>query len=446
MPSPAKRGRQGDEASANAPDSSSAEGMSTNAPQAGSSLPGGTGSDVMATIIKNPVQKPTTMCFQKSFQVYTAGFQFRPFTDGFLPGLLSPMTKDNVQLMTTPLAVINPNNIKWYLTPVEWDQLPAWTVAKSCSFKVTPLGYRLPFATNEASSSFANSQTLVQIGHSIGINNRMNMAEGAYTADPADLTLPTAMATPTDLDLMLYGLDGSIGCNVGIPRHLNNYTVTILPLGEATPNLLQMYSIQNVNDCKGTPIINYSYDFKMGLLKKAPQSGTVTAGNLQQYAMESACKLPMHMNNQYYFSRTQDGATTRANVNYFGTYGTVAALNNQFTKNAPIEKAPMMGRQMTSVNNTEHPSLIHFGVLPVQSNAALSPTPVFANVVVQWQVECELTVEISNPMVAPNLYAPYLNFFDPNENRVNIAYFNPNVPALFMSNRRVATGGEPYDI
>ena len=46
----------------------------------------------------------------------------------------------------------------------------------TCPIKVTPLGYRLPFATNETDSTYTNSQTLIQIGYGIGINNQMNCA------------------------------------------------------------------------------------------------------------------------------------------------------------------------------------------------------------------------------------------------------------------------------
>ena len=34
--------------------------------------------------------------------------------------------------------------------------------------------------------------------------------------------------------------------------------------------LTNFLNIQNVNDCKGTPLINYRYDFKNGLIKYSP--------------------------------------------------------------------------------------------------------------------------------------------------------------------------------
>ena len=138
--------------------------------------------------------------------------------------------------------------------------------------KVTPLGYRLPFATNDASSGYANAQTLVQIAHGVGLEHSFPVAMMSYTAADTDLTKVTgitdAFATSTRVHTMLYGTgaDAAIPAAYGVPRHNNSYAVVVSPDKDEKILLDQFYTIQNINDIKGTPIINYSYETKNGIL------------------------------------------------------------------------------------------------------------------------------------------------------------------------------------
>lgn len=58
--------------------------------------------------------------------------------------------------------------------------------------------------------------------------------------------------------------------------------------------------------------------------------------------------------------------------------------------NSPIEKAPYMSRQFGQSLTPDHAPLLHFGVMPVQSNPVNAPKATFANVAMIWEIETEL--------------------------------------------------------
>lgn len=433
------------------------EGIMDIHPQAGSSLPGGTGADVSATVITGSASRNTQnkTTFKKCFQFYTGAFQFTHLTNAQLVatdtttnfGSLYSSTTGAIgvartSFTATPLAIINPNCLPYYMDLAEFGNLPNYAYATQARIKVTPLGYRLPFATNEADSSFANSQTLVQICHAVGLNNQMNMFELSYIADPTDLTLVTGVNQILNLPDILYGQLGTIGANIGVPRHLNRYTILeCVSEGIAgavdnhgTPNLLQMMKVQNVNDCKGTPIINYKYNFKNGLLQKDADTPT------QYTNMNTATEIDNGMNNAMFTTRRHTGSSGVIIYNVEGD--STNGLTFQWEQ--IIDKAPYLTNQQQHQMTPDQPPLVHFGCMPVQSNAALAATPTFANAVIQWQVEFELDVHFHFNYIHPFNEIPYLMQFDPSMGNDRGGLFNNNIRTrsnagcAYISNRRVA--------
>lgn len=201
--------------------------------------------------------------------------------------------------------------------------------------------------------------------------------------------------------------------NIGIPRHLNWYWVhTWLPNGQAgaasnnnSPNFLQMIDIVNVNDVKGTPLINYSYDYQEGYLK-FPESGSNhykggipgLAGGLFSSQSSSRRYLP-------------DG-NPAASVQI---YDSQSYLNVQPTAGPPfipdydsrIEKsAYFRGQRFNAQDPTAVPH-INIACMPVQSNAPLSATPTFASAVIQWEVSCEIDIEQCYDYMLPQGAIPW---------------------------------------
>lgn len=400
-------------------------------PQDGGGVPGGTGASQVATIIKNP--RPQNYCntYKKTWQLYTAGFQFERLANA------SCINHDwwyaSTSWYSTPLAVLDPNFLPYFLNKYEFDQLALMSFAKSCRIKITPLGYRLPFATNEAASSYANAQTLVQLCHGIGLNKQVNIQVAGYSVDK-DLTTPTGTVDVTAdkmLD-MLYGSGASIGAVMGVPRFLNQYTTVISRVGSGqNPNINQMINIENVNDVKGTPIIDYSYSFKNGMLKNCQSYSPVRA---QLNADKTKNFVPLTGFEQH--------------DNYCEGYGTWTQYPTEdniidLGYTSPVEKAYWFTRQKGQDLTSDFPPLVHFGCMPVQSNAALSPAATFADVVIQWKIECEMDVETSLTSIFPDDIYPYTSAYDPDFRYFALADCQFTGSANYCAGRRVTQSLHP---
>lgn len=439
---------------------SSTDGTNNN-PQAGSGLPGGTGADVMATIIKNPHLPNSMFAFKKTWQFYTGAFQFATtpavlFFDATTNPAFNALSPDT-QVLITPLAALDPGMLPLYMSPYEYSQLPAFTHAKACRIKVTPLGYRLPFQTNEAAAGYANSQTLVQIAHSVGLNTMYDITATTYSIDPANPTVVTKTdSVEDDYVSKLYGNPDAaagriIGANVGVPVHLNLYTGILscrdksgaLTAGE-TVNLIDNMQIQNVNDTKGVPIINFQHEFKNGLLNVPNQVidsqrrkyiGTTPAPGTNVWAEASEGV------NQTAFS-TYNSFPNPSKPAGFGETGDTT--NNSFDQQDPltaitynrcIEKSFWLQNQAAQHQTPDYTPLLHYGCMPVPNNPALATAETYSPCVIQWQVECELMCEVNLNSINPYYNIPYIKKWDP-------IYLYQDQPrnwgrVLTMANRRV---------
>lgn len=403
---PAKRQRNGNEdVEDNKDEAPEIEVDTKQVPQTGSSMPGGTGSDVIATILENPGTTHASLIYRKAFQIYTAGFKFKVLDNHSWTSVFHNGTK----MLCTPLVDISPNERSWFIDPMEDSIMPLNTWAKRCRIKVTPLGYRLPFATNEAASSFANSQTLVQIAYGVGLNKILNYVSTGVKVNVSDLTDISDFQTRENASKMLYGNDGAdtdIPASVGIPRHYNSYIS--FPHSDATgkPSLLRYINIRNVNDCKGVPVIDYTYKYKCAPLKNADVSVREQAHFPILEGFTTA--LPTRLGGRYN-AKSESSALSATSCIPYGRTKTQA-----FGYETILEKSQLMQRNVGDSNTPDAPPTLTFGVLPVQSNAALSPTATFANVVVQWYIETELEVEHSPVSIFPFANMPNIQAWDPN--------------------------------
>ena len=439
-------------------------------PQSGSSVAGGTGASTSGTPIITAGQyiKKPDFVFKKCFQIYTAGLQFKKATaNPFYSDVDWAASADqplisSANILATPLASINPNQLPIYLTQAEYDQLPNFAYATTCRIKVTPLGYRLPFATNETDSTFANSQTLIQIGYGIGINNQMNCAEAAYALDTTDLTLIDSatinIATNGNpLTDTLYGYSPAgftIGANVGVPRYWNRYLQLIYQNNgtnePSTPNLLDMISVVNINDCKGAPCCDYEYSFKNGLIK------LTNANNLNQQFEIGNCRVPNGCESTMFGTRRFSNygtATQRYSQQDYSSnqYLTAATTDPRMDYYSMIDKADSLVRQQNQRTSPDHAPLVTFGCMPVQSNAAMAPTATFAHAAVQWCIETELHVTATMDSVLATAFRPNLAAWDPlwaqAEFRGNISRkWSVDYGGFILLNRRIVNEASPYNI
>ena len=435
-------------------DSSSVSTKRLNAPQAGSSLPGGPGSSVVATIIRNPRITKLQQTFYKKFQIYTGGFKYELMKNSELMGspsdrhavLLGP---DNKSLITS-IACMTPDCLALFMTPVEYGNLPKWSYATQARIKVTPLGYRLPFATNEASSGYANSQTIVQIASGVGLNTQMPCMEGAYNiveSDPTDVASVETLYTYEKYVTALYGnvqatgIEGASGACLGLPVPWNNYT--ILPnLTEGSsgsnhnlPMLTNFLNIQNINDCKGFPVINYSYSTKNGLLKWDPlafqRKIIARTSGTDWHAIDNGFNSSIAVRNS---DKALAGTKPTTKQEFEFVEQPMQNLLEP-TYDMRLEKSHWMVRNDGQNLTADRPPLLHFGVLPLQSNPALATTPKWSSVAAIWEVECELDVTMNNDFVNAGNYFLNNAAFDPVRKAVYNFQWQTQSPTLYVANK-----------
>nr|ASU47552.1 ORF2 [Lone star tick densovirus 1] len=370
---------------------------------------GGAGAGNTQQIIRQPHSGSNIMVFKKTFQFYTGGFRFKVEKAQEIMTKLKYTEYFNVnaQALLTPLCSFYVNALPSYLTPYEFHDLPKGTFARQCKVKVTPLGYRLPFATGTAQAGFANSQLVVQCCSAVGLNKLIPMLEGPYKVNQSDMTSPQYDETEEDLTLhyvqKLYGVDNNtVPSCVGVQRHYNNYTTICFPFKD-TPRLLEWMSIQDINMTKGNPIINYEYNFKCAPLKDiANTTEAIADTGFYLYAGRNA----ESWRGRYFEEFKHDnqvGIPKRDELTYYHN----------------IEKASSFCRELNHTTTPEMPPSVHFGIMPVQSNTPLAETAQFSPACGLFEVETELVVEYNFQSTCVNTYLPYGN--DVWEQRVEAA-------------------------
>lgn len=149
-----------------------------------------TGAMQVNQIIKNPTMHSQTYRFKNVFQVYTGGYRFEYEPIQTIMATLNIKATSHDYFLKTPSACLNPNYLFNYISNAQFLDLPERTFVKSCDFKVTPLGYRLPFATNQTNTGCANSQLVVQIATAVGLDAKFNCFAIPHKWNSADETKP----------------------------------------------------------------------------------------------------------------------------------------------------------------------------------------------------------------------------------------------------------------
>lgn len=362
----------------------------------GTSMPGGSGADVGGAVVIRDANAASRgkMTFKHAFQVQTPSIQFqsKPF---HVTNALTVGTRG----LSTPLCTLDPDNMSLYMTPIEYAQLPLNCWATGCRIKVTPLGYRAPFATNDPSSVFANSQTVVQIVHGIGLNKIMNGFCSRYSLNTTDPTEVSSFDAGTDLpsDADLYQTPASCG----EPIWWNCFYTPIVEAGDIFPNLSRFVDVQNINDTKGLPCVDYEYNFKNGRLK----GNKYTCQNWRQWSgviPEGFNKVTAGYRN---LNRYDIASAQSANsVNVTGDNLGCSTLNDAYIETLfgyhnRIEKAAFVQNNAGNQQTPDSPPLVHFGVMPLSSNTAM-PTYKYSPLIAIWEIQCELDVEYSTNYIS----------------------------------------------
>lgn len=395
-------------------------------PDYGSSLPGGSGADVRGVKITDHDAAPVgSLRFAHTFQIQTPAIQFKQFANA------AKYVPTGAKLLSTPLVTVDPNTLALYMTPQEFSDLPTHSWAETCHIKCTPLGYRAPFATNDPSSSFANSQTIVQAVHAVGLNKIFNCVVSPYKVADATPTVGTPDTTAT-----LPGGDElyNSSANCGEPIWWNSFTSIMMANGDNYPNLLKYIQVQNVNDTKGVPLINYEYNFKSSRLKLNNTSAQ-TRNTYHGIVPEAVNPVGFGLRNADWNKTT--GATYRtAGITSGGNLSDPSSL---FTYKTGIEKSWWTQNNFGNSQTPDAPPLIGIGTMPVSTQTKIDAYT-YSPLMIIWQIECMLHVRYNINYTVPNVPRDIIQSWDPNI----LEWFsaddvNSQIAFLSVSGRRLTT-------
>nr|QCE20586.1 structural protein [Melipona quadrifasciata densovirus] len=413
---------------------SSGHGMS----QPGSSRSGGPGSSVGgAVIVKDHAPSPHgQLSFSHTFQVQTPTVQYKSFNFGEADQPFGIAT--NTGLLSTPLCTLDPDNLAIYMTQAEYYSIPPHSWAAHCHIKVTPLGYRAPFVTNETIAQFANSQTIVQCVSGVGLNKVMNGVLAPYTFDATDPTNVTGIDVAKNLPTAEAYSERAIATE---PIWWNCFWTPLCYKDENNkqhwPMLAKYYDVQNVNDCKGTPVINYEYNFKVSPLKWDT--------NFDQFQSINQ-PIPEGNNNISYSWRNvsnpndnkKRGATAYTATGQ--TMGVELKDDPNFDYNTCIEKSFFMTVNCGNSVTPDAPPLLHFGTMPLSTSTQMNEYK-YAPLICIWEIETNLTVHYSMDYLLNDRYLLIPQAWDPIYDRYILKhgdkYIKTNTCKLYAQGRRV---------
>lgn len=199
--------------------------------------------------------------------------------------------------------------------------------------------------------------------------------------------------------------------------------------------LTNFLNIQNINDCKGFPVINYSYSTKNGLLKWDPlafqRKIIARTSGTDWHAIDNGFNSSIAVRNSDK-ALASTKPTTKQEFEFVEQ-----PMQNLLepTYDMRLEKSHWMVRNDGQNLTADRPPLLHFGVLPLQSNPALATTPKWSSVAAIWEVECELDVTMNNDFVNAGNYFLNNAAFDPVRKAVYNFQWQTQSPTLYVANK-----------
>jgi hypothetical protein len=342
-------------------------GSTTMSGSGGSSTePGGTGTARIR--IKSAGINKFSMTASRKFTVTTTNFANRYFAAGVMPQALRLSLQEQHLLM--PLYVLNPNNLYMYMTPEEFDALPKYCWATKCRIKATCVNYRTNFETQSTRSTSVNSQQPVECQYAIGLNTYLTMGHGKPTL-PQNSVVPSGIS----LDSFEGSAINTVRMNEGI-RTLQEPPLAYAAYFLSGQNLDKYVTRENMIQCKGQPLVNYEYNFKVSPLKtiRNPWS-VVTPTSAPTNIMGQITPMTISQTGV----NGLNGFTTQANVNFLYSAG--------------IEKCKVLCMETENSHTTGDVPMIYIGGPAILSSMPGASNATFGNCFLTWVIETELHIE-----------------------------------------------------
>lgn len=340
----------------------------------GAAEPGGTGVNRILIGGNNGVDK-SGHTFNRRIEVNTVNY-----ANKYIPTVTMPEQHriGSTYALLTSLAVINPNNLQYYMNEEEWLELPSTTWAKKCRITCTPLSYRTSFETASTAVGVANSQMPVNIEYAVGINK--DIVHGMAP-------LVTTGMVPTNTQALSES-DDNILWNPFINGVRTNQSPALRSYAYFPSNSNVVCSVdlskyvtkENLITAKGHSVVEYEYNFKVSPLKSIRSPYGMYNGTYN--------KFPLMQQNEPLFMG--DG-TSIPDPQGWSSTNSASNVNFKFTNG--IEKAQFMTMEAENTHVSDAMPMIYIGGQAVLASMPTVADPKFSDVYIQWAVDFTLEVE-----------------------------------------------------
>lgn len=327
--------------------------------------------------------------------------------------------------LMTPLAAVPANQLSLYMARSEYDLLPSGSRAVSCRVKITPKGFRTSFATQQATSSYSNSNHTLFGVHAIGLNT--SHFGKIYEVAGRNATKPMIVTQTKDCDFesfkkIMWGkeppitkdttikseLPMCIGVHRSLPYYWNmhQYQVqdgTNLNPARCNKNLGWPFLRETMTEWDfaghvNKPVVDYSYNFNHGLIKSRDgffamdEDGTSTFGILS---------------NQQLYAQTY---ITDKNGQMVSNIGSSVPKKRQLISGYDLEiEKPFCGQWAKVYGDMQRQPLPFIGIQPILANHPGVAELDYTNCQATWLIETELVVDMyaENSFTYSNLLWPW---------------------------------------
>lgn len=304
-------------------------------------------------------------------------------------------------LYTTPLLLIPVDLLALYMDPTEFSLLHGRAVAIDCKCRVSPWGCRMNFQTNATNSKWATSE-FVAIGQAaVGLNNSMPGENRMYVGNAVN---PMIVETINTIDTnvlheKLYGDTYGVGAAQMVPRHLNLYWTPKVALPTANnelrfthnngpPKFDQYIDRFLVNTTIGTPVINYSYKPKNGII-----ADTYSADYINGEHLFRAASRAQQLQTKAFSTATGqliEGVVTQEGV---AEPNEINGWHSSYSANLyqTVEHYQTYSWDKGHIHGNTQPQ-VHVGLTAVPAINPGTEGVDFQNASCYWTVECEITL------------------------------------------------------
>lgn len=364
--------------------------------------------------------------FTKKFMVDTFAFPaFRPDSTVY-----PAFNNNDYRGCTYPLAVLDMNDMAMYMSPAEWTLLPSGAVATHAKMSARPLGYRIPFVTNQTTVQAANnSANLIQICTSHAINHKFD-GNLVFVQRSSTGSFAASRQAKTTLRNKLY--ETTTSAVMGVPVEWEQYYNIVTPVENGDmPCIMKAMEIVNIADVRGEEIISMEHEFNFGLLYTNTNTRPVRG---KTAAFVPGAEFKFNLANPEYGTWVGNSATS-SSVHKNIQLDTMP-LNETFIYNQKIEKPWVQ----SSPNMADQPAvpLMGIGCLPYTTNLP-SQSKSYQDVIVTWEISTELHVTILRDSMfttTPTIHWKLLNPWCPATDTLAFGTnFAPDISASYFQGR-----------